>query len=933
MKYIKNISLLFLFSLVFSEDVLPLSSRPFDVNSSGLIYGRGTYLIVLPQNDIESYLVNENYGGDFVKFKKTQGYDVEIMYYDQIASDALGLKQHIMNYYNENPMLEYVLLVGDVNGPYTIPTFTINSYNEEDIDVTDYPYTFTDDSYEPKFFIGRWTIRSVVDFINVKSRTIQYTRNDYIDNDIFNNALLVAGNYKTAEGVEVPPNEWPVTPVWTSLWLYDELGQYGYAQIDTAFFHAGNYETAEYNPLIANTWNSGVGVINYRGWGDANGWHKPYFHREEVEDLSNGWRMPIVMSFVCNTGDFGNDYSGTGLSKCFGEVLITGGSVVNPKGATAVVGPSDLDTDTRFNNVICGVMWDGLLEGKTPELGQALHYGKQSLITEFSGLSAPDGTIIDEFYHHVYGVLGDPSIPVILEEPKDIVVNSDSDLHESYISIYLEDNLGIPIDMVVGALLDSEGELIAKGISNNSGHLFIDFESVSFGNSLMLYLNKAQYKQHEIIFNYIEDLGNSIDVDVSLDIISSIENSSHEYIVPGGSINIDLKYSNLSNYEIESADLIIQSPSNDVVVPLQSFALDLNSFSDQILYGVEIQISSDYEIGNKIEIESILSAEGYDITSNNIFIIVSSNENMYPSSDPTPPCDYGYWAYDNTDEGFSTNVLYDWIEINEIGENLNLSDDTMYNNLDIGFNFKYFGLDYNQINVCSNGWISFEPTTIDYFWNFSIPNPLGPSAMIAPFMDDLDDNNGTEPFNVFYYNDNNEKFIIQWDDVSNGEDDQDCPNCIKETFQLILYNEETFPTSTGDGEILFQYKEVYDIDQNGNYSTIGIESQEQDDGVQYLFSTHEALGSAWEPNSLGKVSDLAIKFTTNSPNYSSGGGCVLMDINQDGFINVVDIVQLVNIIFEIFDPSNYELCASDINGDGIINVVDIVTLVNYILSS
>ena len=65
-----------------------------------------------------------------------------------------------------------------------------------------------------------------------------------------------------------------------------------------------------------------MGVINYRGWGDANGWHKPYFHRDEVEDLSNGWRMPIVMSFVCNTGDFGNDYSGTGLSKCFGEVLI-----------------------------------------------------------------------------------------------------------------------------------------------------------------------------------------------------------------------------------------------------------------------------------------------------------------------------------------------------------------------------------------------------------------------------------------------------------------------------------------------------------------------------------------------------------------------------------------------------------------------------------
>ena len=161
--------------------------------------------------------------------------------------------------------------------------------------------------------------------------------------------MLVAGNYKTADGLEVSPGEWPVTPVWTSLWLQDELNEFGYSQIDTAFFHQYNYQTATYNPLIEDKWNQGVGIINYRGWGDANGWHKPYFHREEVLSLDNQWRLPVVMSFVCNTGDFGNDYSGTGLDKCFGEVLITAGSINSPKGAVAMVGPSDLDTDTRLS--------------------------------------------------------------------------------------------------------------------------------------------------------------------------------------------------------------------------------------------------------------------------------------------------------------------------------------------------------------------------------------------------------------------------------------------------------------------------------------------------------------------------------------------------------------------------------------------------------
>ena len=49
----------------------------------------------------------------------------------------------------------------------------------------------------------------------------------------------------------------------------------------------------------------------------------------------------------------------------------------------------------------------------------------------------------------------------------------------------------------------------------------------------------------------------------------------------------------------------------------------------------------------------------------------------------------------------------------------------------------------------------------------------------------------------------------------------------------------------------------------------------------------------------GIVENLAIKFTTTSPYSSSSSGCDLMDVNLDGFINVVDIVNTVNIIFNV----------------------------------
>ena len=44
--------------------------------------------------------------------------------------------------------------------------------------------------------------------------------------------------------------------------------------------------------------------------------------------------------------------------------------------------------------------------------------------------------------------------------------------------------------------------------------------------------------------------------------------------------------------------------------------------------------------------------------------------------------------------------------------------------------------------------------------------------------------------------------------------------------------------SGGDGEIVFQYKEVYNVDDHG--VTIGIESPDKNQGVQYIFNTdHE----------------------------------------------------------------------------------------------
>ena len=64
-----------------------------------------------------------------------------------------------------------------------------------------------------------------------------------------------------------------------------------------------------------------------------------------------------------------------------------------------------------------------------------------------------------------------------------------------------------------------------------------------------------------------------------------------------------------------------------------------------------------------------------------------------------------------------------------------------------------------------------------------------------------------------------------------------------------------------------------------------------------------------------------------------GGGteCTAGDINNDGIINVLDIVSTVAFIMNTQTPTDDQACAADYNGDGVVNVLDIVSIVGIII--
>jgi len=212
---------------------------------------------------------------------------------------------------------------------------------------------------------------------------------------------------------------------------------------------------------------------------------------------------------------------------------------------------------------------------------------------------------------------------------------------------------------------------------------------------------------------------------------------------------------------------------------------------------------------------------------------------------------YGYFAIENSDIGILEAPAYDWIELDPAlggeGTLINgvfITSDGYIRTLDLPFDLVYFGYFYDEITICSNGWVSFNNDLV-YHRNKTIPSGNGPAAMIAPFWDDLEDGE------IFaWFDEIDHKFIIQWQEFLNVYNPD-----VKETFQIILFDPEFYPTVNGNVEILFQYKSISNIDQDDNYATVGIENFSQNDGVLITYS------NIYSPTAHELADETAILFT------------------------------------------------------------------------
>ena len=542
----------------------------------------------------------------------------------------------------------------------------------------------------------------------------------------------------------------------------------------------------------------------------------------------------------------------------------------------------------------------------------------------------------------------------------------DSGDHVEVTGIFIDDDFGGNND---GFL--NPGEYVGLALSltnidnnyltNITGYLESDNENILISENIVSFNNinsgeTTTNTDNQFYITADHNVINQEDLNVRLNL--NIDGTNHIVYIPvevnGGNINIsrystdgdnnsDINIGDITeiNIEIENEGSITM---NNLVIELLPYGnlvsvpssiqsvLQIGANQQATVGPFQINVSDQTIAGTMAPMEFVISnSDGFEQHQ-----LVNMQLGVVSQHDPLGPDSYGYYIYDSSDTGYELAPVYDWMEIGPppgggdyIGTIINLDDDGNANGsnltevVNLPFSFKFYGIDYNQITVAADGYMSFGDHEVACHRNYPIPGPGGPSPMIAPFWDDLKTGSSG---NVYYYT-TDEYVIVQWDYLRTYHDNS------RNTFQVILYNSEysDYETNTGDGEIKIQY---YDFNNTSDgswgsyppehpaYSTIGIKNHLGDTGLQYTYNNVY-------PNAAMPLSDnQALFITTGKVNdYLMG------DVNADESINILDVVQLVNIVLGLVEPSGYQMTVSDINLDGDINILDVVQLVNIVLGT
>ena len=331
--------------------------------------------------------------------------------------------------------------------------------------------------------------------------------------------------------------------------------------------------------------------------------------------------------------------------------------------------------------------------------------------------------------------------------------------------------------------------------------------SSGFGN----YGNGGQY--------YVSITSNDFGIS---DLIVSASGVSAASALPGETVNFTASIQNQGPDE-SGGTTVSYLLSNDANIDETDTVLRTSSIPNieaSLSENISTSINVDFEIGDYWLGVCIISPANETIDTNNCsagtpFSVVSPYPNNYAIND---------------------NYPYSWTDISDQNDaGLGAVDDAG-SEINIGFDFNFYGQTYSNIWVHSNGGMKFgSDIELSFFEYLSIRDAAVPNNFIMPYWDDLNPA-APDSGSIFYTTQGtspNRRLIVQWNELKHFRESVSGGPQETVTFQAILY--ET------SNDIVIQYQDLsfgpetdnLNYDYGGN-AFVAIESPGGYEGLEYL---------------------------------------------------------------------------------------------------
>ena len=395
------------------------------------------YLIITENTTNSNDLVFIESLKNFRIWKALKGYKTKVVNTSVTGTYSAFIKGYIANELSKG--VKYVLFIGDSNN---IPLSTVNSNNPSGQGGTvsgDYWYGCLNNSTEADIPIGRFSISSVSDFVNMVNKSIRY-ESSYQSS---NTTLLVAHFEGAPSTISYQGYCNTIKNTYSNQMAFETA--YG-ASVSDGGDDARNADVIDYI-------NDGAHIVNYRGhagddfWG-AGSWGTPNwnvagecFESSQISNMDDTTNA-LFFCVACNAGNIASS------TDCMLETFTR-----SNHGAVAFVGAT-MPTQTDANNYYHMYLYQKLLSDGDYHIGDMNLNAHIYNIQTYGIGSGNEYMAADNAFAYLCG--GDPTLEIWTSTPQRISnVNVTSANGYLTVNTGLTGNYYISISSVNGERLDS----------------------------------------------------------------------------------------------------------------------------------------------------------------------------------------------------------------------------------------------------------------------------------------------------------------------------------------------------------------------------------------------------------------------------------------------------------------------------------------------